>query len=116
HPDEILGTIDSLAVRGAGVDGGPDAWGLIASPNPAHGLLVFTLANPTPSDVPARLRVLDVSGRKVAELPQAVARRGLARVFWDGRDAHGERLAPGLYLVQAELAGRQLVHRVAITR
>src|SRR5262249_21514892 len=44
HPDEILGTIDSLAQRGVGVDGLPaNAWGLGASPNPAHGLLTFTL-------------------------------------------------------------------------
>src|SRR5262245_15256877 len=102
HTDEILGAVDSLAIRGLDAGGSPaHAWGLTSSPNPAHGLLTFTLANPTPGDVPARLRVLDVTGREVARLPEALARSGLSRVFWDGRGAHGERLAPGLYLVQA---------------
>src|SRR5262245_57631510 len=117
HTDEILGTVDTLVIHGLDAGGAPaHAWGMTSAPNPAHGLVTFTLANPTPGDVPARLRVLDVTGREVARLPDAVARSGLSRVFWDGRGSHGERLAPGLYLVQAELAGRQLVHRVAITR
>jgi len=117
HVAEILGTVDSLVIHGLDAGGEPaHAWSVTSSPNPAHGLITFTLANPTTGDVPARLRVLDVSGREVVRLPDAVAHSGVSRVFWDGRGAHGERLAPGLYLVQAELAGRQLVHRVAITR
>jgi len=117
HTNEILPTVDSLVVHPLDAGGEPArTWAVTSSPNPAHGLVTFTLANPTTGDVPAHLRVLDISGREVARLPDAVARSGLSRVFWDGRGAHGERLAPGLYLVQAELAGRQLVHRVAITR
>ena len=117
HPSEILGTVDSLVTHATGVgDLRPRAWSLAASPNPAHGLVTFALANPTASDEPARLRVLDLSGRLVVELPPAVARSGTSRVFWDARGARGEALPPGVYLVQADVHGQRLIRRVALTR
>src|SRR5262245_33571625 len=77
HPDEILGCVDSLVTPG--LDAGDvhvNAWSLAATPNPAHGLVTFTLANPTATESEARVRVLDLSGRLVAELPPAIARSG----------------------------------------
>jgi len=117
HPDEILGAIDSLVTHGLDAGGTrANGWSLAASPNPAHGLVTFVLANPTPGDAPARVRVLDLSGRLVVELPRTVAHSGFTRVFWDARGARGERLAPGVYLVQAELHDQRLTRRVALTR
>jgi hypothetical protein len=117
HPDEILGTVDSLVTHATDA-GGPhaNAWSLAATPNPAHGLVTFVLANPTSGAVPARVRVLDVSGRLVVELPGTQAQSGFTRVFWDARGARGEALPAGVYLVLADVAGRQLIRRVAITR
>src|SRR5262245_22479698 len=117
HPDEILATVDSLVDHNTGV-GEPrvSAWGLAASPNPARGLVTLTLANPTAEAVRARVRVLDLAGRRVAQLPETMARSGTTRVFWDGLGARGETLPAGVYLVSAELGGTRLVRRVAITR
>ena len=117
HPNEILGTVDSLVTHGLDAGGvRAPAWSLAASPNPARGLVTFVLANPTSADAPARVRVLDLAGRLVVELPPAVARTGYTRVFWDARGARGEALPAGVYLVQADVNGRRLVKRVALTR
>jgi NADH:ubiquinone oxidoreductase subunit 2 (subunit N) len=115
HPEEILGTVDSLVTHGLDA-GGPhvSAWSLAASPNPAHGIITFAVQNPTATPVAARVRVLDLAGRRVVELPGTTAVSGTTRVFWDGRGARGEALPAGVYLVTAELAGRRLVQRVAL--
>jgi hypothetical protein len=115
HPEEILGTVDSLVTHGLDA-GGPhvSAWSLAASPNPAHGLVTFAIQNPTATPVAARVRVLDLAGRRVVELPGTMAASGTTRVFWDGRGARGEALPAGVYLVTAELGGRRLVQRVAL--
>ena len=117
HPDEILATVDSLVT--STTDAGDlraRAWSLAASPNPAHGLVTLVLANPTSGEEPARVRVLDLSGRLVAELPPAIARRGYTRVFWDARSARGGALPPGVYLVEVDVHGQRLFRRVALTR
>jgi hypothetical protein len=117
HVNEILGTIDSLVTHPTDAEGMPArAWSLAASPNPAHGLVTFVLANPTPAETPARVRVLDLSGRLVAELPPAVARSGFTRLFWDAKGAGGTPLPAGVYLVQADVRGQKLTRRVALTR
>jgi len=117
HPSEILGTVDSLVIHNSGVgDARASGWALAASPNPARGPLVLELANPTAGSVRARVTVLDLSGRRIVELPETLAASGFTRVFWDGRGERGEKLPAGLYLVQAELGSVRLSHRVAITR
>jgi len=117
HADEILGTVDSLVTHGLDAGGTrANAWSLAASPNPAHGMVTFVLANPTATESPARVRVLDLSGRLVVELPPATARSGFTRVFWDARGARGEALPPGVYLVEADVNGQRLIRRVALTR
>jgi len=117
HPDELLGTVDSLVNHNAGVGDGPaGAWSIAALPNPARGALVLQLANPTRAPVVVRVRIVDLSGRRIADLPPRVAPSGYSRVSWDGRDARGQRVPAGLYMVQAELGKRSLVLRVALTR
>ena len=117
HPDEILATVDSLVTHGLDAGGTrASGWSLQASPNPAHGLVTFVLANPTSTPAPVKVSVWDLSGRRVAELPERVAESGFTRVFWDGRGARGEPLPAGLYMVQADVRGQKLVRRVAITR
>jgi hypothetical protein len=43
----------------------------------------------------SRLRILSVDGRVIADLPTPGGRVG----FWDGKNAHGEDVASGVYLV-----------------
>jgi hypothetical protein len=117
HPNEILATVDSLVTHNTDAGTTPArAWALTASPNPAHGLVTLALANPTTAEAPARLRVLDMSGRLVAELPPTIARAGTTRLFWDAHGVGGRALPPGLYLVQADVGGQRLTRRVALTR
>ena len=117
HPDEILGTVDSLVTHNTDAgDLRAQTWSLAASPNPAHGLVTLVLANPSSAEEPARVRVLDLSGRLVAELPPAIARSGYTRVYWDARSTRGGSLPPGVYLVEAEVHGQRLFRRVALTR
>ena len=53
---------------------------------------------------PLCLRLFDLAGRLLYEQEQeAVA--GQQQITWDGRSAGGERLSPGLYIVELHIAG-----------
>lgn len=65
--------------------------------------------------VPMALGVFDLAGRQVAELPLASGQSGRHHLTWDGRDDQGERVPPGLYVVQLEVqtdSGTKRSHRV----
>jgi hypothetical protein len=72
-------------------------WG--ASPNPFRSHT--WIATPWPG----RLRIVDVSGREVARRELAAGTPGF---LWNGRDARGVRLPPGLYFARLAAAGRRL--------
>lgn len=59
----------------------------------------IALASAMPS---VRLRVLDLGGREVARLLDGPVEAGSHLVTWDGRDARGARLAPGLYIYEMQ--------------
>lgn len=63
---------------------------------------------------PARISVLDLSGRRLAELPAAWRGAGGCEATWDLRSARGESLRPGLYLLQVESAGRAASARLVV--
>ncbi len=71
---------------------------LHALPNPARAAMRF-VAPETAGLPPARLEVFDLAGRRVASLePVAVAVR--VEWGWDGRDASGRSLPPGMLLAR----------------
>lgn len=117
HVNELRGTIDSLVsgIAGAG-DPRARAFALTAAPSPFHRLTTVELSNPTPSPTHARISVHDLAGRRVAVLWDALAPPGITRVSWDGRSSSGLALAPGVYLIRAEIAGHRLTRRVAMVR
>ena len=51
-------------------------------------------------NVPVRIAVYDLSGRRVGEVGAGRAASGLHRTSWDGRDRQGTPLPPGLYLLE----------------
>jgi ligand-binding sensor domain-containing protein len=59
-----------------------------------------------------RATVYDLGGRKVRELSGAAN----GRVFWDGHNASGEMVRPGLYFVRFEAGGRSAVARITLLR
>lgn len=48
----------------------------------------------------AKVEVLDIAGRAVATLYEGAAAAGEHEVRWDGRDASGHGVAPGVYLAR----------------
>jgi flagellar hook assembly protein FlgD len=52
---------------------------------------------------PVALRIYDLARNQVAELPVAGSKSGRFQRPWDGRDARGELLLPGLYILQVEV-------------
>lgn len=95
----------------AGVE--PSAPGLALSPpspNPMRGGTSFALTLPGESRV--AFDVLDAAGRLVWRAPAATHGAGTMRLAWDGRDAGGARVAPGLYFARVAAGGGTLVRRV----
>lgn len=68
------------------------------SPNPAAG--VVTLRYLLPAAGEARLTLHDLAGREVVALAAGPHAAGAHVVRWDGRDAHGRAVAPGVYLAR----------------
>ena len=75
---------------------------LRAAPNPSarDTELRFT----TPGRERVRLAVFDLNGREVRRLLQGESGPGVVSASWDGRNARGVRVAPGLYLARLERA------------
>lgn len=65
----------------------------------------------------AALRVFDPQGRLVRTLVNESSRpAGDYEAMWDGRDAAGTIVRPGLYLVRLDSGGRRAVQRVVLSR
>ena len=73
------------------------------TPNPFAGeaRLAFRL----PRSAPVRLDIYDLLGRRVRRVLDGPAIAGETRVAWDGTDAAGRRLGPGVYLARLEFLG-----------
>ncbi len=118
HLDEIRGCVDSLVTAVVGVEPGarPRGFALSAAPNPYRAGGAIELSNPAGRDLPARVRVMDLAGHELAALWDAPLPPGVTRVRWDGLGRAGARLAPGLYLVRAEIGAVRLARRVVVLR
>ena len=114
HLDELRGCIDSLlTVTTDVIDGtGPQAFGLVARPNPSRGAIALELANPADRALAARVDVYDLAGRPVAVLYDGLAPRGRTPMTWTGRGPGGPLAAPGVYLVRARIGGAEITRRV----
>jgi len=62
------------------------------------------------------LDLYDASGRHVRRLATAASGRGSGRVDWDGRDAHGARVASGCYFVRLRTEGASRLARLVLLR
>ncbi len=63
---------------------------------------------------PLEISIYDATGRRVRRLPEAGRRSGPLDVTWDGFDAMGHQVAPGVYLIRAAAAGTTHTARVVI--
>ena len=62
------------------------------------------------------VRVYDVAGREVAALADDEFTAGEHALVWQGVDAAGEPLAPGLYMIAFEATGKYAVQKVVLLR
>jgi len=86
------------AVAPVGVPDPPPLPGLArvtASPNPARGRLQLAIETPHALPPGSRVRIVNVAGREVASLELT----GTTHAAWDGDDARGGRVAPGVLFV-----------------
>jgi flagellar hook assembly protein FlgD len=84
-------------------------------PNPSHGpsVVSFSLAR----DAEVRLRVLDVSGRRVCHYDFGRLGPGRHQMSWAARDDEGGAIHSGMYFVSLEVNGQTLGNkRVTIIR
>jgi hypothetical protein len=58
--------------------------------------------------------VHDIGGRHVATVWNGTLPAGTHRLPWSQTGSNGARLAPGVYLVRAQIGATRLVHRVVV--
>ena len=95
-------------------------------PNPTTGPteFIFEHNQPPMTTADVRIRIFTVGGQPVETLepaetlPAGVLESSLVRIPWDGRDADGDQLAPGIYLYHVRIAahdadgGTDVVERI----
>lgn len=91
----------------------PNRVALDARPNPFAGRT--TLDYTIDRRGPVRLDVLDVSGRRVRSLVNAVREPGHYTEFWSGQDAAGRVQRAGVYFVRLESATKVTFRRMVLT-
>ena len=74
-----------------------------AFPNPLSESTTIPFTLVSPGNI--RIRVLDLTGREVRVLLDAVAEPGEQSVIWNGRNERGERVPAGMYLYELRTSG-----------
>ena len=85
-----------------------------ARPNPFRGASEVQLTLAEPAFV--RAEVLDISGRRVATLARGNFPAGNHELSWNGTNARGERVTPGVYLIRVQSPGFDRTQRVVRLR
>lgn len=103
---------ESMAVEGQ--TAGSAAWLAAPYPNPTGGDCTVRWRMDRAGE--ARLTILDPSGRVIRHLAAGRINPGEHIVSWDGRDAAGRTVAPGVYFVRVDLPNGQQSRRVTVLR
>lgn len=107
--------VDIPTAIGAIPTGAAPAFLLYAGyPNPFNAATTIRLALPTPG--PVGLRIYDISGRPVRDLPGELLTAGQHEMVWDGRDDAGRELASGVYLLRPQLGQKAMTRKVLMLR
>ena len=101
-----------INVLDASSDGAPDPLAFGVGPSPSVGAARIRYALPEESKV--RLAVYDVTGHRVATLIDGVEPAGRREIAWDGRGTRGDRVAPGVYLVELAAGPERRVRRLVL--
>lgn len=88
------------------------AWEVSPNPMPGGGRVSFAVEQ----DQAVTLSILDAAGRIVRRLHSGPVRAGAHDIGWDGRDACGRSLAPGVYFVSFDSGSTRRVRKVQLLR
>jgi hypothetical protein len=77
---------------------GPMPLSLSIEPNPFRSKVCFTVTGAPGSEV--KVEVFDILGRRVVGFDVAASESGVGAVIWEGRDARGREVSPGIYVVR----------------
>lgn len=88
--------------------------GLFAAPNPFNPETRIDLV--LESATTGTVRIMDLRGRKVAELHHGALTQGRNTFVWKGRDDGGRAVASGVYWVLAQTADRELVRKLLLVK
>ncbi len=99
---------------GGGLAATPAGWLAPAAPNPFNPetTLRFTLTR----EASVALEVFDLGGRRVRSLASGPRPAGPHALVWDGRDAEGNMLPSGVYMVRLRGAGFVDSQRVVLIK
>jgi|KBSSwiStaDraftv2_1062776.scaffolds.fasta_scaffold79357_2 glucose/arabinose dehydrogenase len=86
----------------------------VPSPNPMRGAAEFAWSLPARGTV--RLTIHDLAGRLVATLESGERSAGPHRSRWEGRDASGTLLAPGVYVANLSVGTERRAVRFVLAR
>ena len=108
--DATIGIGVSLAAPMPGRS--PAGLRLSAPPNPARGAVALAIESDAAGE--QSLDVYDVTGRWVRHVDGGWQPGGARSARWDGRDAHGDPVRSGIYLVTVRLGDRAARARVVV--
>ena len=104
------------AVEESTADGLPQEFALEAAyPNPFNASVQIPFAV-WQANTPVELTVHDVLGRTIRTLASGPVAAGRRVLHWDGRDAAGERVGNGAYLVQLSTGNQRAVGKVMLIK
>jgi cytochrome c peroxidase len=83
-------------------------------PNPTRGPMTFALSIPREELV--TLRLFDVTGRAVATIVDGRLSPGRQEIAWDGKNAAGQEVSPGVFLYRVKAGRFSQVGRVVVLR
>ena len=85
-------------------------------PNPfSHGTAI-PYSVPGRGQQPVTLKIYDARGALVRTLVQSNLGAGTHRAFWDGKDARGRLVAPGVYFAKLDVSGVTRTMRMTVIR
>ncbi|MCX5800139.1 MAG: T9SS type A sorting domain-containing protein [Candidatus Eisenbacteria bacterium] len=101
--------------QGSGGSASPQAAvSLSVRPNPSSSGAQFELFLQRPQKL--LFDIYDIHGHKVRTLDGGLVSAGRQSLAWDGRDARGQEVSPGVYIIRIDAAGQALSKKIVVLR
>lgn len=81
-------------------------------PNPFSGATTLSFDLKSPQKV--QMSIFNIRGQKLLDILDTNLASGTHRIDWDGRDASGRAVSPGIYFCRLKAEGKTIISRMAI--